>query len=73
MVSHKRHVLKSISYRIFSTSIGFILMFIITGNVELSTAFSIIELLWKPIQYYLHERIWYNYIKFGLIKKKDNE
>jgi uncharacterized membrane protein len=68
MVKNKRHVAKTITYRLLSTSIGFIFMFIFTGSIELSTAFSAVELLWKPVQYYLHERVWYKYIKFGLKK-----
>ena len=66
-LSKKRHILKTLSYRIISTSFGFIFMFLFTGSVELSSAFSLVELLWKPIQYYLHERFWYK-IKYGIKK-----
>jgi uncharacterized membrane protein len=69
MVDYKRHIAKTISYRILSTGIGFITMWIITGNIKVSTAFSIIELVWKPIQYYIHERIWYKWIKYGINSK----
>ena len=68
MVDYKRHIAKTISYRILSTGIGFIAMWFITGSVELGAAFSLIELVWKPIQYYIHERVWYKYIKFGVEK-----
>ncbi len=66
MVSYKRHIVKTISYRIISTATGFITMWLITGSIRVSTAFSVIELLWKPIQYYIHERLWYKYIKYGI-------
>ncbi len=66
MVKNKRHVAKTITYRLLSTTIGFTFMFIFTGSIEVSAAFSTVELLWKPIQYYLHERIWYKYIRFGI-------
>jgi len=69
-VSPKRHLAKTISYRVLSTSIGFITMWLITDSIEIGAAFSIIELVWKPIQYYIHERVWYKHIKFGLIKTK---
>jgi uncharacterized membrane protein len=72
MVSYKRHIAKTISYRIISTLIGFITIWLITGSIKIGTAFSLIELVWKPIQYYLHERIWYKYIKYGILKR-DNE
>lgn len=58
-ISAKRHVAKTISYRIVSTGIGFLIMFLATGSVKIGTAFGIAELVYKPIQYYIHERIWY--------------
>lgn len=69
-VGRKRHVAKTISYRLVSTGIGFLLMYAATGSVRLGTAFGVAELLYKPIQYYIHERIWYRYIKYGLKEEK---
>jgi len=69
IVTKKRHVAKTISYRVVSTLIGFVIMWLISGSVKVGAAFGIAELVYKPIQYYIHERIWYRYIKFGL--KKD--
>jgi uncharacterized membrane protein len=70
-VSPKRHIAKTISYRIISTSIGFLTMWLVTGSVEVGAAFGVIELLWKPLQYYFHERIWYQHIKYGITKVED--
>lgn len=70
-VSSKRHMAKTITYRIISTGIGFLTMWLLTGSVEVGAAFGIIELVWKPIQYFIHERIWYRYIKFGVTKVED--
>jgi len=72
-VSPKRHLAKTISYRILSTSIGFTTMWLVTGSIAVGAAFSIIELVWKPIQYYIHERIWYRFIKFGLVEVKPDK
>jgi len=72
-VSPKRHLAKTISYRILSTSIGFITMWLVTDSIEIGAAFSIIELVWKPIQYYIHERVWYKHIRFGLTEVKPDE
>jgi uncharacterized membrane protein len=72
MVNYKRHIAKTISYRITSTLIGFVAMYLITGSIEVSTAFSLIEIVWKPIQYYIHERVWYKYINYGLLNKNKN-
>lgn len=71
IVSYKRHIAKTISYRILSSGIGFLIMFIATGSVKYGAMFSIAELVYKPIQYYIHERIWYKYIKFGLTKQEN--
>ena len=66
MVHYKRHIAKTASYRIVSTLVGFLIMWYISGSIKIGTAFSIVELLYKPIQYYIHERIWYKWIRFGL-------
>lgn len=71
IVEKKRHIAKTISYRIVSTLIGFIVMWWVTGSVKVGAAFGVAELVYKPIQYYLHERIWYKWIKFGLRKQND--
>ena len=70
IVERKRHIAKTISYRVISTLIGFLIMWAVSGSIKVGAAFGIAELVYKPIQYYLHERIWYKWIKFGL---KDNK
>jgi len=69
-VSQRRHIAKTISYRIVSTGVGFLIMWIVSGSVKVGAAFGVAELVYKPIQYYIHERIWYRYIKYGLSDKK---
>lgn len=66
MVTKKRHLAKTASYRIISTLIGFLIMWMATGSVKIGAAFGVAELVYKPIQYYIHERVWYKWIKFGL-------
>jgi len=70
IVERKRHIAKTISYRIVSTLIGFLIIWGVSGSIKVGTAFGLAELLYKPIQYYIHERIWYKWIKFGLKDKK---
>lgn len=65
-VEKKRHIAKTVSYRLLSTLIGFAIMLVITGSVKMGAAFGVVELLYKPVQYYIHERIWYKWIKYGL-------
>jgi len=68
MIERKRHIVKTISYRIVSTVIGFLIMWWVSGSIKVGTAFGVAELIYKPIQYYIHERVWYRYIKYGLKK-----
>ena len=62
IVEKKRHIAKTISYRIVSTAIGFFIMWFASGSIKIGAAFGIAELVYKPIQYYIHERIWYKWI-----------
>ena len=71
IVERKRHIAKTISYRILSTLIGFIIMWWVSGSIKVGAAFGVAELIYKPIQYYLHERVWYKWVKYGI--KKDNK
>lgn len=70
MVDRKRHIVKTISYRIISTLIGFLIVYILSGSIETGMAFSFVEIIYKPVQYYIHERVWYKYIKYGINKLK---
>ena len=68
MVSYKRHVLKSITWRIIGTLDTMIIAWIITGSWEWGLAIGGVEVFTKMILYFLHERVWYKFSKFGLKK-----
>ena len=72
MVSYKRHLVKTISWRIIGTLDTMILSWIITGNWKFGLAIGGVELLTKMVLYYFHERVWYKFSKYGL-KNKNNE
>ncbi len=44
-VSKKRHIAKTISYRVVSTLIGFGIMWSITGSIKIGAAFGVAELI----------------------------
>ena len=67
-VHPKRHLAKTISYRIISSGIGFVIFWLSTGFVKIGATLSFAELVYKPLQYYIHERVWYKYIKYGIKK-----
>lgn len=68
MVSYKRHLAKTISWRIIGTLDTMILSAIITGSWAIGLTIGGIEVLTKMILYFLHERAWYKFSKFGLKK-----
>lgn len=69
MVTHKRHILKTITWRILGTLDTFLLSWLISGSISIGAAIGGFEIITKMILYYFHERIWYKYSKFGVKKK----
>ena len=65
-----RHLIKTISYSIISICIVLFSMWYITGNIIIGLSFGFAEIILKPIIYYFHEKIWYNWFKFELIEEK---
>jgi uncharacterized membrane protein len=68
-VEVKRHILKTITWRLVGTIDTIILSWLITGNLTIGLAIGGVEVLTKMVLYFLHERVWYKYIKFGLKNK----
>jgi uncharacterized membrane protein len=66
MVSYKRHIAKTITWRLIGTIDTIVLSWIITGDLKWGLAIGGVEVITKMILYYLHERVWYRWIKFGL-------
>ena len=66
MVAKKRHILKTITWRIVGTLDTFLLSWLITGSVKIGAAIGTVEIITKMILYYLHERAWYKLSKFGV-------
>ena len=69
MVSYKRHVAKTISWRVIGTLDTIILSGIITSSWKIGMAIGGVEVITKMILYFLHERAWYKFSKFGVSKK----
>lgn len=69
MVNYKRHILKSISYRVLGTFITILLTILVGLPIKWAGIVGIGELIIKPIIYFLHERFWYKWIKYGTTNK----
>lgn len=68
-MSIKRHVAKTISYRIMATTITIGTALILGLNIQSSALLGVGEIIIKPVFYFLHERFWHN-LKFNKKTKK---
>jgi uncharacterized membrane protein len=57
--SRKRHIAKTITWRIVGTLDTIVLGWLVTGNMKTGLSIGGVELATKMILYYLHERVWY--------------
>ena len=55
-VSYKRHILKTVSYRILGSFQTFLISYFFTGNFWVAGSVGLTEICIKPIIYFLHER-----------------
>jgi uncharacterized membrane protein len=69
MVHIKRHIAKTVSYRLLGslTTVG--ISYALTQNIEISSLLGFSEILIKPVIYFFHERVWYKWITFGVKKE----
>ena len=68
LVSRKRHILKTITWRVVGTMDTMCLAWLLTGSPLIGLKIGGLELFTKMVLYYLHERVWYK-ISFGFPKK----
>ena len=66
MVHPKRHLAKAITWRITGTLDTMLIGWLITGSIEVGALIGGVEILTKTVLYYVHERVWYKHIKFGV-------
>lgn len=72
MVSYKRHILKTISWRVVGTIDTILLSWFITGSWKLGLSIGGVEVITKMVLYFLHERAWYKFSTFGVEKSKQS-
>lgn len=68
--SRKRHIAKTVSWRIIGTMDTMLLAWIITGNPITGLKIGFAEVITKMILYYFHERTWYR-VDYGLQGRRD--
>jgi len=60
MKGYKRHVVKSLSWRLIGTIDTFILSYLITGSFYYGLSISFTDTIIKLFLYFFHERVWFN-------------
>lgn len=67
LINRKRHLLKTITWRIIGTIDTMIVAWVISGDPLLGLSIGGVEVFSKMLLYYIHERLWYK-SKFGIKK-----
>ena len=65
--SHKRSIVKALSWRVIATLITGITALVITGEIKVAVEIGLIDTVAKLGVYYAHERLW-NRLKYGKVK-----
>ena len=68
-ISRKRHIAKTITWRLIATATTIALAWIISGDPMVGLKVGGWEFFIKMFLYYVHERAWYK-VDFGLLKRK---
>ena len=68
--SRRRHLAKTVSWRMVGTVDTMLLAWIITGNPLTGFKIGLAEVITKMLLYYFHERAWYK-IDFGIKERRD--
>ena len=68
---YKRHIAKSITWRIIGTIDTFLLSWYITGDPMTGMQIGLAEVITKMVLYYFHEKVWFN-VKAGFTKNGDS-
>ena len=67
MVSYKRHVMKTITWRLLGTIDTIVISWLIVGDPFIGLTIGLVEIITKMVLYFLHERLWYKF-SFGVKK-----
>lgn len=71
-VPYKRHIAKTVTWRIIGTLDTMLIGWLISGDPIIGVKIGFLEIFTKMLLYFIHERVWYR-SNFGLnlVRKKD--
>ena len=58
MDTHKRSILKTVTFRVVATAVTMVLVFVFTDSLVLAGSVGLLDVILKLAIYYLHERLW---------------
>lgn len=70
--THRRSLMKAISYRMLGTIVTALIAFVITDTVDSAVKIGFADLVFKIFAFYAHERIW-QLLPFGKAAPIDYE
>jgi uncharacterized membrane protein len=68
-INRSRHLLKAITYRVYSSVITMAIATWISGDAGVGTAIGGADFFIKIFTYYVHERLWYR-VPFGVKREE---
>lgn len=69
--THKRSIIKGITWRLIASVTTMTVVFVVTGNLALVASVGAVDVTAKIFFYYLHERTW-GRIRWGLLGPEPN-
>ena len=68
MITRSRHLAKAVTWRVIASIATALIAWSFGLPPKVIGAIFLVDLIVKFVLYYLHERVWYKHIKFGIKK-----
>jgi len=68
MITKARHLAKAVTWRVIASIATALIAWSFGLPPKVIGAIFLVDLIVKFVLYYLHERVWYKHIKFGIKK-----
>ena len=72
MVQKKRHIAKTVTWRIIATTTTVFFTWVVTNDWSIATSVGAFNVFVKSGLYYFHERIWYRF-NYGVSRQKKGD
>lgn len=71
MIHPKRHLAKAVTWRFIASTITAVIAWLFGLPPKAIGLIFVVDVVIKFVLYYVHERVWYKHIKFGLYNKEN--